>query len=243
MPRSTQSKKGLRLRKLELIHDRRKSQNPSSSCTDDDDSENLTVDESKSIIYESHRRQELTPASAPMLRQSPAYSRTCFKSKPLSPKLSPDLDLNLALWLDKYGNGTMSLNAANGSFAGYNEGPTSNGGMSSASGGGMQRQAPSPMGQQQQQQGVNNGVNGVNGGMNGMGVSMPVNAGQQMDVNMVYQKLMELSEVLRDNRERTQGIVAGAEELAVCMVDDAAMTSLCSQKLWTSPSCAEVVIC
>ena len=52
-----------------------------------------------------------------------------------------------------------------------------------------------------------------------MGVGMPVNAGQQMDVNMVYQKLLDLSEVLRENRERTQGIVAGAEELAVCLVD------------------------
>lgn len=54
-----------------------------------------------------------------------------------------------------------------------------------------------------------------NGGMNGMSVGMPLNAGHQMDVNMLYQKVLELSEVLRENREQTQGIVAGAEELAV----------------------------
>ena len=48
--------------------------------------------------------------------------------------------------------------------------------------------------------------------MNG---GLPMMAGQQMDVNYLYQKVVELSEVLRENRERTQGIVAGAEELAV----------------------------
>lgn len=53
--------------------------------------------------------------------------------------------------------------------------------------------------------------------MNGLNLSMPMNAGHQMDVNMLYQKVLELSEVLRENREKTQGIVAGAEELAVSM--------------------------
>lgn len=58
-------------------------------------------------------------------------------------------------------------------------------------------------------------VNGNGGPMNGLNLSMPMNAGHQMDVNMLYQKVLELSEVLRENREKTQGIVAGAEELAV----------------------------
>ncbi len=40
-------------------------------------------------------------------------------------------------------------------------------------------------------------------------------AGQQMDVNFLYQKVVELSEVLKDNREKTQAIIASAEELAV----------------------------
>lgn len=53
--------------------------------------------------------------------------------------------------------------------------------------------------------------------MNGLNLSMPMNAGHQMDVNMLYQKVLELSEVLKENRERTHGIVAGAEELAVCL--------------------------
>ncbi|KAL8751022.1 MAG: hypothetical protein Q9184_006209 [Pyrenodesmia sp. 2 TL-2023] len=57
-------------------------------------------------------------------------------------------------------------------------------------------------------------VNGNGGPMNGMNLSMPMNAGHQMDVNMLYQKVLELSEVLKENREQTQGIIAGAEELA-----------------------------
>ena len=71
------------------------------------------------------------------------------------------------------------------------------------------RPNPVPMSQQQQA----NNVNGNGAAMNGL----PMIAGQQMDVNFLYQKVIELSEVLRENRERTQGIIAGAEELAVCI--------------------------
>ncbi len=72
---------------------------------------------------------------------------------------------------------------------------------------GVPRLAPSPMQAQQ--------ANGNGAGMNGMNVGMPMSAGQQMDVNLLYQKVAELSEVLKENREKTAGIVAGAEELAV----------------------------
>lgn len=78
--------------------------------------------------------------------------------------------------------------------------------------GGVPRLAPSPIAQQPQHQ-INSNGNGV--GMNGMNVGIPMSAGQQMDVNILYQKVVELSEVLKENREKTQGIVAGAEELAV----------------------------
>lgn len=71
----------------------------------------------------------------------------------------------------------------------------------------QQRRFPSPMSQQQQQ--VN--TNGNSAAMNGV----PMIAGQQMDVNFLYQKVCELSEVLKENRERTQGIISSAEELAV----------------------------
>ncbi|KAG8526733.1 uncharacterized protein KY384_008162 [Bacidia gigantensis] len=70
------------------------------------------------------------------------------------------------------------------------------------------RLAPSPMNQQQ----PSNHINGNGASINGM----PMSAGQQMDVNLLYQKVLELSDLLRENREKTSGIVAGAEELAVC---------------------------
>ena len=47
--------------------------------------------------------------------------------------------------------------------------------------------------------------------MNGL----PMAAGTQMDVNYLFQKVVELSEVLRENREKTQSIVGAAEQLAV----------------------------
>ena len=71
----------------------------------------------------------------------------------------------------------------------------------------MQRQAPGLNG------GGGNAAMAGNGHM--VGQAMPMGSGQQMDLNMMYQKLMELSEVLKENREKTQGIVTGAEELAV----------------------------
>ena len=81
-------------------------------------------------------------------------------------------------------------------------------GSSSSSG---PRLAPSPMPQQQQQQQQQMNNNGNGAGMNGM----PMAAGQQADVNFLFQKVVELSEVLKENREKTAGIIASAEELAV----------------------------
>lgn len=89
---------------------------------------------------------------------------------------------------------------------------------STGSSGSVPRLAPSPMAQQQQQQQSNNNGNGA--GMNGM----PMAAGQQADVNFLFQKLVELSEVLKDNREKTAGIIAGAEELAVSITSRAFKT-------------------
>ena len=81
------------------------------------------------------------------------------------------------------------------------------------SSGSVPRLAPSPITQQQQQ--INNNGNG--GGMNGL----PMAAGQQADVNFLFQKLVELSEVLKENREKTAGIIAGAEQLAVSISPNA----------------------
>ncbi|KAI9923809.1 hypothetical protein ASPWEDRAFT_27873 [Aspergillus wentii DTO 134E9] len=54
-------------------------------------------------------------------------------------------------------------------------------------------------------------VNG--GGMAGMNGGMPMNAGHQMDLHHVYEMVLELSEVLKNNREMTSSIVNSAEEI------------------------------
>ncbi|MCJ1251923.1 hypothetical protein MMC30_009161 [Trapelia coarctata] len=130
----------------------------------------------------------------------------------------PTLDAALGLDSDGTGTGIMS---SNGQFPSFLENASGN--PPAGMGGMQQRQAPSPSMSQQQQQGLNNVTNGV--GM-GLGGGMPVMAGMQMDVNMVYQRLLDLSEVLRENRERTQGIVAGAEELATRAAASGASPSL-----------------
>lgn len=114
--------------------------------------------------------------------------------------------INLALGLDKHGNGVMSLNNPNNMFPTFlDQSPAGSANMA-----GMQRQAPSPIVGQHQANNANGG-----GAMNGMNVGMPMNAGSQQDYNLLYQKVMELAQVLHENREQTKGIVASAEELAV----------------------------
>ena len=73
--------------------------------------------------------------------------------------------------------------------------------------------------QQSQQSSQVNGSAPMTGALNGLGgpgagPGLPMSAGQQMDVNMLYQRVLELSEVLRENRARTGGIIQGAEELS-----------------------------
>lgn len=59
-------------------------------------------------------------------------------------------------------------------------------------------------------------VVGSASGMNGNGgagaMNMPMNAGHPMDLNYLYEMVVELGGVLRNNREMTKGIVNGAEE-------------------------------
>lgn len=57
--------------------------------------------------------------------------------------------------------------------------------------------------------------NGGPADMSAPGPVMPQNAGQPMDLNHLYAMVLELSEVLKNNREMTRGIINGAEELMV----------------------------
>ncbi|OAX80417.1 hypothetical protein ACJ72_05252 [Emergomyces africanus] len=69
---------------------------------------------------------------------------------------------------------------------------------------GLSRPSPSP--------GTPSIQNGVMGPMN-VGMGMPVNAGHQMDLNHLYEMVLELSDVLKNNRDMTKGIIDSAEEI------------------------------
>jgi hypothetical protein len=56
-------------------------------------------------------------------------------------------------------------------------------------------------------------VNG--GGMGAIASGMPMNAGHQMDLHHLYEMVLELSDVLKNNREVTKNIVSSAEEIMV----------------------------
>ncbi|EAW07546.1 uncharacterized protein ACLA_022600 [Aspergillus clavatus NRRL 1] len=100
---------------------------------------------------------------------------------------------------------TMSLNSGNGGpgsgmFPNYIDN-----GANSANMGNAPRQSMSPAMPGPPQ------VNG--GGMPGMNAGIPINAGHQMDLHHLYEMVLELSDVLKNNRETTKSIVSSAEEI------------------------------
>jgi hypothetical protein len=72
------------------------------------------------------------------------------------------------------------------------------------------RQTPSPSPSQA------SGAAQINGGIAAMGAGIPMNAGHQMDLHHLYEMVVELSDVLKNNRDVTKNIVANAEEIVVC---------------------------
>jgi hypothetical protein len=87
----------------------------------------------------------------------------------------------------------------------------------------MSRQSMSPS--PSQMNGGSGGGGGGGGGGNGMGNNnnnnmmmngLPMNAGHQMDLNNLYDMVVEFSDILKNNREMTRGIVSSAEEIMVC---------------------------
>lgn len=129
--------------------------------------------------------------------------------------------INVGLALDFSALSSMALNSNNNPppnnniHSNFLESSSSVAGNNNATNNVMPRLIASPLTQQPQQHQINNN-NGNGIGMNGLNMGLPMNAGHQMDVNMLYRKVVELSEVLKENREKTQGIISGAEELAVC---------------------------
>jgi hypothetical protein len=103
---------------------------------------------------------------------------------------------------DNFPRGIMSSNGAMPAF--IDNSPNS------ATMANMSRQTPSPSPQ--------HGIAQVNGGggIAGMAAGLPMNAGHQMDLNNLYEMVVELSDVLKHNREMTRGIINSAEDIMVC---------------------------
>ncbi|KAL4880874.1 hypothetical protein BJY04DRAFT_218713 [Aspergillus karnatakaensis] len=103
---------------------------------------------------------------------------------------------------------TMSLNnsgsnAGSGMFSNYSE--NSAAGPSNMSG--VPRQPiPTPIATPPPPQ-----VNGA--GMAGMNGGVPMNAGHQMDLRHLFDMVLELSDVLKNNRDMTKSIVSSAEDI------------------------------
>lgn len=93
--------------------------------------------------------------------------------------------------------------------------------------GNVPRLAPSPLNGSQQVQSNPNGnnISAIHG--------LPMAAGTQMDVNYLFQKVVELSEVLKENREKTESIVGAAEQLAVCGLNSQQIFRVLSDPLQT----------
>lgn len=75
--------------------------------------------------------------------------------------------------------------------------------------GSMSRQSPSPSTPMTQ-------VNGAGPMAGAMANGVPMSAGHQMDLNHLYEMVVELSDVLKQNREMTRGIITSAEDIMVC---------------------------
>lgn len=107
------------------------------------------------------------------------------------------------------GNNNHSANSSQGLFTNFLDNSNNNTANMNMSRQGTPSSSPGP-------QHPANQVNGSSGvpGM-GMGMNMPMNAGHQMDLNHLYEMVLELSDVLKNNRDMTKGIISSAEEIMV----------------------------
>jgi hypothetical protein len=136
------------------------------------------------------------------------YDEENGTSRPITPN-DPQLEeLNRAFSVaDLSMNNTAAMTAngsASGMFSGYADSSQGNPHMGSAP-----RQSMSPALSHPTAQ-----VNG--GGMGSFAPGMPMNAGHQMDLHHLYDMVLELSDVLKNNREVTKNIVSSAEDIMVC---------------------------
>lgn len=122
--------------------------------------------------------------------------------RPTSEESAEDLLANMSL-----GNGSSG---GAGNMIGNNGSSDSSANASSF--GNLRGQSLSPALTPASQINGGGAANALAGMTNG---NMPMNAGQQMDLNHLYEMVLELSDVLKNNRDMTKNIVGSAEDLMV----------------------------
>ena len=126
---------------------------------------------------------------------------------PNDPQLE-ELNRAFALADMSMNSGPVSNNGpTNGVYSGFDSAVRLDSGSPSPSGGSMSRQSMSPAPLHPAAQ-----VNGSGMGA-ALGAAVPMNAGHQMDLHHLYDMVLELADVLKNNREVTKNIVTSAEEI------------------------------
>ncbi|KAF7597632.1 hypothetical protein BBP40_000110 [Aspergillus hancockii] len=128
-----------------------------------------------------------------------------FDDESSLPAVDPAVDPQLENLNRDFDAVAMSMNSngapGSGVFSSYVDNPSSTPNMANVPRQSMSPAMPHAPGQ----------VNGA--GMAGMNGGIPMNAGHQMDLHHLYDMVLELSEVLKNNREMTKSIVTSAEDI------------------------------
>lgn len=160
-----------------------------------------------------HRRRSthVTPADLESFRREVLGIETPpsivpEEENPSRPNQNPSSDPQFEQLNEAFASATMSLNSGSGMSS-------SNSGSSVFSGYVDNSSVPRPP----MSPALSHTSSQVNGSaMPGMNGNVPMNAGHQMDLQHLYDMVLELSDVLKNNREMTKSIVSSAEDLMVC---------------------------
>ncbi|KAF5863844.1 hypothetical protein ETB97_009307 [Aspergillus alliaceus] len=127
--------------------------------------------------------------------ESPGFG---FDDEPSQPAVDPSVDPQLENLNREFEAISRSMNSASSSYVENTENQSN---MTN-----VPRPPMSPA--------MSHAPSQVNGaGIAGMNAGIPMNAGHQMDLHQLYDMVLELSDVLKNNRQMTQSIVTSAEEI------------------------------
>lgn len=160
-----------------------------------------------------HRRRSthVTPADLESFRREVLGIETPpsivpEEENPSRPIQNPSSDPQFEQLNEAFASATMSLNSGSGMSSSNSGSSVFSGYVDNSS---VPRPPMSPALSHTSSQANGSAMPGMNG-------NVPMNAGHQMDLQHLYDMVLELSDVLKNNREMTKNIVSSAEDLMVC---------------------------